>query len=213
MGKTALTLFTSLPVFWAEGDVAELAAGTVEDHWVRTELERDHALVPIDTLEDLQAQKTLLMIQPRALTPVENVALDRWVRNGGQLLLLVDPLLETASRYALGDRRRPEGTAMLSPILARWGLELLHDQDQPDTMRMASLPFALPVAQAGELRLTGSGHDAACRLEGGGILAHCRIGAGTAMIVADAAMMASGDAPPPQGVAALSQLLDLAFPS
>ena len=65
-----------------------------------------------------------MMIQPRPLSPQENVALDNWVAAGGRLLLFADPALTEDSAFAIGDRRRPQDVVLLSPILARWGLEL-----------------------------------------------------------------------------------------
>ena len=74
--------------------------------------------------------------------------------SGGLLLLFADPLLTGESRYAIGDRRRPQDVALLSPILAHWGLELRF-AEQPDAApQLRALgDLALPVEQPGQLAL------------------------------------------------------------
>ena len=55
----------------------------------------------------LRGAKLLLAAHPNA-QPAENlVALDKWVRGGGRLLLLADPMLEWHSERPLGDPLRP----------------------------------------------------------------------------------------------------------
>lgn len=183
-----LALFTSLPLVWRE---SETLAGALdpqaEPHWAIAVLGEARAL---DTLEGLDANVGLLvMAQPRPLSPAENVALDAWVRGGGRVLLFADPLLTAHSDFALGDRRRPEGTVLLSPILTRWGLDLVWDEDQPEGLRPVSLfGTALPVDQAG--RFVATGGD--CTLLAGGIAARCAVGAGHVLAVADAALLDEG---------------------
>lgn len=58
----------------------------------------------------------------------ENVALDDWVRAGGARALFADPLLTFNSRFSIGDRRRPQDVATLSPILTR-SARLERDED------------------------------------------------------------------------------------
>ena len=50
------------------------------------------------------------------------------MRGGGRVLLFADPMLTRHSAFALGDRRRPQDVVLLSPILARWRLELQFDE-------------------------------------------------------------------------------------
>ena len=106
----ALALMGSVPIYWGEpGQLGDLLGDANPPHWARAVLERRWRLVPLDYLDEaaLEAQERLLMAQPRGLSPEENVALDAWVRGGGHLLLLADPMMTGASRYPLGDRRRP----------------------------------------------------------------------------------------------------------
>ena len=70
----------------------------------------------------------LLAAQPRALPAEELVALDAWVRRGGRLLLLADPMLEWPSERPLGDRLRPPALFADTGLLQHWGLRL----DAPD---------------------------------------------------------------------------------
>ena len=188
-----LALFTSLPIYWPEaGDVSALLNASERQHWARLALERRWALQPLDTLTGdggLGGHRNLLMAQPRPLTPAENVALDAWVGAGGRLLLFADPALTAESAFALGDPRRPQDLVLLSPILARWGLELTYDSRQPlggEELRLEN-GARLPVRLAGRFALLESGRGA-CRLSQEATVARCRIGEGRLTAVADAAL-------------------------
>jgi hypothetical protein len=181
-------LFTSLPIWWSEADdMAGRLSAPQNPHWARPVLEEAHRVVLLDTLLSPEGFGDLVMAQPRPLAPQENVALDGWVRGGGHLLLFADPMLTWESRFALGDRRRPQDTVLLSPILAHWGLALRFDPGQPGGLR-ENTGTGLPVRLAGAL-VARPGGDAACRIEQDALLAECRIGAGRALIVADAAVL------------------------
>lgn len=212
-----IALFTSLPILWAEQEgPRELLASPAPPHWAKRELQRRGPLVPLDLLAGppghapLAAVKRLVVAQPRPLGPQENVALDDWARAGGQVLLLADPALTAPSAFALGDPRRPQVVALLSPILARWGLELTFDPAAPYGERMVAADgLALPVNLPGRLVLRPGSR---CRLAGGGLLAFCPVGAGHATVLADAALLDPAD-PTGRRRAAFSMLLDRAFPT
>ncbi len=208
-------LFTSLPILWAEtDDVRGLLNKDQPPHWAKAALQARGEIVPLDSLADgggrdrLADLPLIVMAQPRPLSPAENVALDRWLRGGGKLLLLADPALTAETGYAIGDRRRPESVAMLSPILARWGLRLEFDDGQTFGERWIDLDGArLPVNLPGQLVNLHQAQD--CRLEAGGIAAQCRIGKGRTIIIADAALMETeGAASDGARRAALDHLLD-----
>lgn len=218
-------LSTSLPLLWAESDdPRELLAADVKPSWAGVLLAEHGQLTPLDTLAGKDGQlplpndALLVMIQPRALSPQENLALDVWVRGGGHLLLFVDPMLTQVSRYALGDPRRPADLAMLSPILAHWGLVLEFDEAQPAGERLVRLrEGSLPVNLPGRFHLFGNSRDgfpdrgnhgiaaqnarsgksgdalARCRLESSAILADCVLGRGKVLALADAALFEDPD--------------------
>lgn len=105
------------------------------------------------------------------------------------MLIFADPLLTGPSRFHLGDRRRPQDVVLLSPILRRWGLELMFDPDQLSGER--EVPVAdrvVIVSQAGSFQKVDSSAPSDCTVEAEGLLADCRIGSGRALIVADAAI-------------------------
>jgi hypothetical protein len=196
--KPELALFGTIPIMWGEAaSFEDLVRGRSQPHWARAALEQSHHVRALDTLaqEDgaatMQSGGTLLMAQPRALSGVENVALDDWVRGGGHLLLFADPMMTGESLHAFGDRRRAQDVILLSPILARWGLALSFDADQPEGDRLVELDdaLALPVNLAGTFAPGNSGFEAACELEADGLIADCTIGEGRALIVADAALL------------------------
>ncbi len=190
-----LGLSTTLPIYWSEsGDIAQTLASPAPPHFARTELEQAWRLQPLDTLDaaSLAPLRFLLLAQPRALTGEENVALDAWVRGGGRLLLLADPWLTGHSEFGIGDPRRPQDVALLSPILARWGLELTFAEEDSTEERWLETPAGpLPVELAGQWRLVPTEADApaSCRLAADAVLAECTIGRGRATILADAALV------------------------
>ena len=206
-------LFTSLPIWWGEADdMAARVTSPQNPHWARAVLEARYRVLLLDTLVAPTGFADLIMAQPRPLEPQENVALDGWVRGGGHVLLFADPMLTWESRFALGDRRRPQDTVLLSPILAHWGLSLQFDPGQRDSAREITgtgLPKGLPVRLAGTL-VAQPGGDATCRIEQDGLIAECRIGKGRALIVADAALLEPAEQAAEQA-RMLRALMDRAF--
>ncbi|MEN7536536.1 ABC transporter [Aurantiacibacter flavus] len=207
-----LGVMGTIPIYWGEsGTFGELLAGEADLHWARASLERDYRLVPLDYLsrEALAGQKFLLLAQPRGLTADENVALDAWVRSGGHLLLFADPLMTGESRFALGDRRRPQDVALLSPILAHWGLELRFERTQSADWQMRDFAGTpLPTRLFGTFGKLGEAEH--CTLSAGDMVAQCSLGSGFALILADAAVLDLAD-PAPQSDAALAALVARAF--
>lgn len=190
MPSKPLGLFTSLPILWSEAEsISGQLGATARPHWARAVLAEGRGLVPLDTLLAPGALADLVIAQPRPLEPAENVALDSWVRGGGHLLLFADPLSTAESRFPLGDPRRPADTVLLGPILAHWGLVL---QGPVEVGETAGTVF--PVRAPGELAALPDAPQI-CRIEQGGLIAQCRIGRGTALIVADTAVLEPADGP------------------
>lgn len=202
-------LYTSLPILWREThELSGLLDADAPRHWALDVIERHGIVLPLDSLSasdgamPLPREGLLVMAQPRPLAPDENVALDKWVRAGGDVLLFADPMLTGNSGFALGDKRRPQDVVLLSPILARWGLELQFDEGQPAGERMASLlGESIPVNLAGRFALSGNSPE--CAILGSGLAVSCRIGAGRVLAVADAAVLedTAGQAIPIRSVA------------
>ncbi|MHA6334378.1 Gldg family protein [Qipengyuania sp. CAU 1752] len=186
-----LGLFTSLPILWAGNDAfGSLAKGDTSTHWAQDALRTDYQLQPIDLLDDasLAGLDTLVLAQPRALSPAENVALDNWVRGGGQVLLFADPKLVGDYDFPLGDPRRPLDTVLLSPILARWGVELLQGDDAATVRAVPMGGSDMVVAAAGQFRrVPAEGAECALSLEA--VLARCTVGAGRVTMLADATLL------------------------
>lgn len=214
--KPAIGLMTSLPVYWAEDDRLLAAPGdTSGSHWLRRWLDTRFAVRLLDTLSEtgtgmqLSSVDRLILAQPRLLQPSEFVALDEWVRRGGRVLIFADPVLTEESRYPIGDPRRPPVDALLSPILARWGLKQ-SVSDQPfDVQVVQVLGGKVEIQMAGQFHPV-TGGTAQCRLSERGLLAECRIAKGRAVIFSDAAML-SADAGNPTNRAALERLARAAF--
>jgi hypothetical protein len=193
---------SSLPLYWPLGaDVADIAAGRAEPPWQRRAIEAAYALVPLDTLspvaglapgapeaDPLAGLERLAVIQPRGLSPADNVALDDWVRGGGRLLLALDPALTGDYDLPLGDPRRPADSALIPPVVARWGMAVRFDEAQELRAEERALAgAALPLALAGEVVVTDPA-AADCALLAGGAAARCRVGEGRVTLLADAAL-------------------------
>ena len=188
-----LGLFTTLPIYWGEGaEIGAMLSGASEPGWVRPVLEERATLVPLDTLEAdaLEGLDHVVLAQPRPLAPSENVAFDSWLREGGRALIFADPLLTQHSDYALGDPRRPHDMVVMSPLFARWGLELRFDDGQPAGERLVGFGDGeIPVDLAGAFALAGKDAQADCTLSDSGLVARCKLGAGQVTMVADAALV------------------------
>jgi len=223
--RPRLGLHTGLPLYRPLGlGVEALARGEGDVPWQRRALERAHAIVLLDTLapvpgllpgdppvDPLGGLGRLAVIQPRALTPADNVALDDWVKAGGRLLLVLDPMLTGEYDLPLGDPRHPNTVALIPPVVERWGLEIAYDETQEP--RFASYSGGtIPLAMAGEVRaLEGRGTD--CAFAADHALARCRVGDGSVTLLADAALFEHEALATEagQGGSAIGALLDHAF--
>ena len=197
----ALGLMTSLPIYWQLGQgIEDFARGDGELTWQRSAIEQCYTLVPLDTLspiaglgpndpetDPIQGIDQIAVIQPRGLAPADNVALDEWVRGGGHLLLVLDPMLTGEYDLALGDPRRPVDSALIPPVVKRWGLEIAFDDEQELKLSEAALdPGHVWLSMAGTIKRD----DAAgkqCELFVNNTIARCNVGKGQVTLVADAA--------------------------
>lgn len=175
--KPPLALLTSLPIVFGEGfglnDAGSPALGALSGRFdVR----------PISTTSAKElGPSLLLMAQPLAQTPENLVALDDWVRRGGRILLLADPLLEWPSSRPLGDPLRPPPMFADTGLLAHWGLRL----DAPDERGRAERTLA---GYKILTRSPGTLHGT-CEISPDGLVAECSIGKGWAAVVADADLL------------------------
>lgn len=155
----------------------------------------------------MAAVDRLLVAQPRGLTAADNVALDAWVRDGGRLLLVLDPLITDHSAYHIGDKRRFNDVALLPPLLERWGLSMNYSEGVP-AQEMQFKGVAIPAEEFGELSLTEG--EADCTILANGLIAECVRGSGQALIVADAAFLSQEHGTPASDAAA-SAIFQAAF--
>ncbi|MGB3472895.1 MAG: hypothetical protein WBA51_18920 [Erythrobacter sp.] len=224
-GDEPLALMTSLPLYWPlEADMMAIAFGTAPQPWSRPLIEQRFALAPLDTLspiaplggkgegtDPLAGVKRLAIIQPRGLSPADNVALDDWVRAGGEALLVLDPALTGHYDVALTDPRHPTIGALIPPVVARWGLEVTFDPDQNEELGFVDLGGAdLPVHIGGALQqAAGAPND--CTISKAAVLARCTVGKGSVTVMADAAIFEHRELAGEKGEAFLA-LFRYAFP-
>jgi hypothetical protein len=219
-----LGLMTSLPLYWPLGTgIDALANGTVAVPWQRAALERRFAIEPLDTLSPIpgltpDAPETdplagidrLAVVQPRGLSPADNVALDQWVRGGGRLLLVLDPALTGDYDLPMGDPRSPVDAAPIPPVVARWGLAVAFDEGQTGAVKDEMLAGeALPLALAGMVSITDPA-AVDCTIAAGGAAARCTVGKGRVTLIADAAIFEHSELAG-EGGAGLGALVAAAF--
>ncbi|MEO7635222.1 MAG: DUF4350 domain-containing protein [Sphingomicrobium sp.] len=198
--RPALLLLTSLPLLFGD-DFSLSATGSP----ALAALQRRYRIVPISVSSraELAKGRLLLMAQPLAQPAEHLVALDAWVRGGGRLVLLADPLLVWPSKHAPGDPLRPPPMFADTGLLAHWGLRLdAPEESGPRTGRIGEVEVM--TGSPGTLVSTAAG----CRVEPGGLAARCRIGRGRVTIIADADFLDVGrpeglDGPTDRNLAAL----------
>lgn len=176
--RPALLLLTSLPLMFGEQFSIE---GGGSD--ALTTLERHYRVLPISVTDpaELRRGRLLLMAHPQAQTAEDLVALDEWVRGGGRVLLLADPLLEWPSERPLGDPLRPPPMFADTGLLEHWGLRL----DAPDRRG----PQVRQLGGREVLTSSPGSLNGTCEISRDRLVAHCRVGKGFATIVADADLL------------------------
>lgn len=189
-----LLLMTSLPLRVGEVSIEEQLQDMGDPAPAYQRLLKSYAITSLDNLEhlDLRDGGLLLMAQPRALAPTELVALDGWLRQGGNAVILADPALQWPSSYPIGDARRPLFTSLLSPLFTHWGIELVLPMD--DASRRVELTVGggrIETVTPGMFVERGDDQAAAatCMLLSSGVLASCVVGEGRAMLLADADLL------------------------
>lgn len=202
--KPELFLLTPLPIVWSESFGLDQHGSPV-----LAALERDYRVTSVDLPGQVPEGSLLLAAQPRALPAEELVALDAWVRRGGRLLLLADPVLEWPSGLPVGDPRRAPVAFADTGLLKHWGLWLDAPEDRGPRQLSLSGQSVL-VASPGILKRSGG----SCEVDASGLSARCRLGKGRAAIIADADFLNLGsgglDGPTDRNLPALvSQLVDL----
>lgn len=172
--RPPLLLLTSLPLMFSED--FSLKGGSP----VLRRLETRYQVLPISVTDpgELSKGRLLLIAQPLAQPAEDLVALDNWVRGGGRVLLLADPMLEWPSKRPLGDMLRPPPMFMDTGLLAHWGLRLDAPAQRGPAIRKLGGYEVMTISPG---RLTGK-----CSISGDALVADCRIGTGEATIVADA---------------------------
>jgi hypothetical protein len=173
--RPTLLLLTSLPIVFGE-DFSVQQNGSQ----ALKALETRYRVVPIGAADpaELAMGRLLLLAPPRGQAAEDLVALVEWVRGGGRVLLLADPMLEWPSDRPLGDALRPPAMFMDTGLLAHWGLRL----DAPDERG----PLAAKLGGYDLLTISPGALSGECGIESEGLVARCRIGAGEATVVADA---------------------------
>jgi hypothetical protein len=175
--RPVLMLLTSLPLVFSEEFSLEGGSPALDA------LETRYRVVPINVTDApaLASGRLLLMAHPRAQPPENLVALDEWVRAGGRVLLLADPMLEWPSKRPLGDALRAPPMFTDTGLLGHWGLRLdAPDERGPESRRVGQ--FDVLTASPG--RLSGG-----CDIASDGLVARCRIGRGRASVIADADLL------------------------
>ena len=176
--RPTLMLLTTLPLLFPEQFTLQGGGSKA-----LTALETRYQVVPIGVTDaaSLKQSELLLLAHPLAQPAEALVALDQWVRAGGRVLLLADPMLDWPSERPLGDKLRPPPSFSDTGLLERWGLTL-------------SPPAAAGLAErqlSGRTILTSSPGTLAgsCKIDAASFLARCKVGQGRAAVIADADLL------------------------
>ena len=173
--RPQLMLLTTLPLMFADDFTLDGGGSPALEA-----LESRFDVVPISTTDaaELNKGRLLLMAHPLAQPAESLVDLDAWVRAGGRVLLLADPMLEWESERPLGDALRPPPSFADTGLLAHWGLRL----DAPDERG----PKQLALGQHQVLTASPGILSGSCSIEPSGLVARCAVGKGAATVIADA---------------------------
>ncbi len=190
--RARIQLMTSLPLVWGENaSIEAILSDRSEPAPIYRYWQERYEVAAVDSLENLDRDDPdiLILAQPRPLAPADLADLDAWVRSGGYVIILTDPVLVWPSALPLGDPRRPLATGLLSPLLGHWGLELVSPGESSDGDTVLRIgEHRLTTRGAGRFVgiATGAKADPRCRLSDQNLLARCAIGDGQATLVADA---------------------------
>lgn len=185
MAGADVRVMSALPLFAQQDGKGGVLRGIGQRAPLLEALQMRWRAGPVDLLDpkSLRGVAHLLLIQPRLLAPAELVALDDWVKAGGTVTILADPLLRWPDERPLGDPRRPPLTSLLDPLMTHWGLMLEAARAGPVERRVLSGGAIIQLAGASHFTRSKS---LPCLLAEEGLIAYCRVGRGRAVLVADA---------------------------
>lgn len=185
--RPRVAVVAGVPFEWhGPVDMATIINDSAQRSALLPALAERFAIVQLDAIDPqrLTEVDVLVLAHPRPLAPGELVDIDRWVREGGRILVLADPLLSWPSDYPLGDPRNPPITSLLTPLLDHWGVDLGPAVAEGDDIFMASDDRVHAISM-GRFRATRP----ACSVLLGGRSAACRMDRGRAVLVADADLL------------------------
>jgi hypothetical protein len=179
--RPTLLLLTSLPLVFSEGFSLEGGSPALRA------LQGGYRVMPISVTSrsELAKGRLLVMAHPLAQTAENLVELDQWVRGGGRVLLLADPMLEWPSKQPLADQLRPPPMFMDTGLLQHWGLRL----DAPEERG----PAGRKLGSYDVLTISPGALSGGCDISPDQLVARCKIRKGRATIVADADLLDTAD--------------------
>lgn len=185
--RPRVAIVSGIPLEWlGPVDMATILNDSAQRSALLPALVDRFVVVQLDAVDPqrLTDVDVLVLAHPRPLAPAELVDIDRWVREGGRVLILADPLLSWPPDYPLGNPRNPPIISLLTPLLDHWGVDLGSPASEGSDIFMAGDDRVHAISM-GRFRVTRPD----CSLVLGGRSAVCTIGRGRAVLVADADLL------------------------
>ncbi len=179
-------VLTSLPLFVGQGSMTDMINGKSDQSQLITRLQSGRKLLPLDTIDEAVIAKVdrILMVQPSAIPAREIVAFDAWVRRGGQAVIFADPDMLWDTGHRFGGVGTPPPSTLLDNLFSHWGLKLEGMRQAPRISSGKIVGENVALANPGIWKAIDP--KTTCEIEGGGLVAQCKIGEGNVILVADA---------------------------
>ena len=128
--KPVLGIISSLPLETGIGGMAAAMQGQAVPFTAYDELRQSYRTKMLDAnfTSVPNGVDTLMIVQPKNLTPMQSYAIDQFVLSGGRALIFVDPLSEVATHSPDNPETQGPDSSDLPKLFHAWGI--IYDPDK-----------------------------------------------------------------------------------